>query len=41
MKNLDEVGRFIYPIVDQYGSVHELEDAEPSIHRAADVREAF
>jgi len=41
MKNLDEVGGLIDPIVDQDGSMHELEDPGPSIHRAADVWEAF
>jgi hypothetical protein len=37
MKNFDEVGSFIDPIVDQDGSMHELENVVPSIHRAADV----
>ena len=41
MKNLDEVGGFIDPIVDQDGSMHELADVGPSIHGAADVREAL
>ena len=41
MKNLDEVGCFIDAIVDQDGSMHEQTDGVPSVHRAADVREAF
>jgi hypothetical protein len=40
MKHLDEVGGFIDPIVDQDWSMHELTDAEPSVHGAANVREA-
>ena len=40
MKDLDEVGAFIDPIVDQDGGMHELSDAGPPVHRAADVREA-
>jgi hypothetical protein len=40
MKNLDEVRGFINPIIDQDGSMHELADTGPSIHWAADVREA-
>ena len=39
MKDLDEVGGFIDPIVDQDGGMHELPDARPSVHRTADVRE--
>jgi hypothetical protein len=30
MKNLDEVGGFIDPIVDQDGGMHEMADAGPS-----------
>jgi hypothetical protein len=41
MKNLDEVRGFIDPIVDQDGSMYELTDAGPSVHGAADVREAL
>jgi hypothetical protein len=41
MQNLDEVGRFVHPIVDQDGSMHELEDTGKSVQRAADVREVF
>ena len=40
MKNLDEVGGFIDPIVDQDGGMHELADAGPSVHGATDVRKA-
>ena len=41
MKNLDEVARFIDPVVDQNGRMHELADVRPSVQWAADVREAF
>jgi len=40
MKNLDEVGGLIDPIVDQDRSMYELEDTGTPIHRAADVWEA-
>ena len=38
MKDLDEVGGFIDPVVDQDWSMHELADAVPAVHGAADVR---
>ena len=41
MKNLDEVRGFIDLVVDQDWGVYELADAGPSVHRTADVREAF
>jgi hypothetical protein len=41
MKNLYEVWGFIDPIVNQDGSMHELEDAGLPIDRAADVWKAF
>jgi hypothetical protein len=41
MKNLDEVGGFVDTVINQDGGMHELADAGPSVHRAADVREAF
>ena len=41
VKNFNEVGGFIDPIVDQDGRMHELADARPSVHLAADVRKVF
>ena len=39
MNDLDEVGGFVDPIVDQDRSMDELTDAGPSVHGAAYVRE--
>jgi len=41
MKNLDEIRGFIDLVVDQDWGVYKLADAGPSVHRTADVREAF
>jgi len=41
MKNLDEVSSFIDPVEDQDGRMHELTDSGPTVHGAADEREAF
>jgi hypothetical protein len=40
MKNFDEIGALIDPVVDEDGGMHELADAGPSVHRTADVWEA-
>ena len=40
MKNLDKIGCFIDPVVDQNWGVHELADSGPSVHPTADIWEA-
>jgi hypothetical protein len=41
MQNLDEVGRFVHPIVDQDGGMHELEDTGKFSHSPTWLRIAL